>query len=102
MVTWCEPFLDLLVMMDGGQSMWTAVSAQPSGESSNAIHSGLVQVADAVGAGALFFNRRYEPAMSSTDAKVADDLAAAGLLVNSYSGFLLQEPWLVKVSWQTH
>lgn len=36
--------------------------------------------------------------MSSIDAKVADDLAAAGLTVNSYSGFLLQEPWQVKVS----
>jgi deoxyribodipyrimidine photolyase len=57
-----------------------------------------VQVAAAVGASAVFCNRRYEPAMAAGDAAVAESLAAAGLQLQSYSGLLLQEPWEVQVS----
>jgi deoxyribodipyrimidine photo-lyase len=58
------------------------------------------QVAAAVGASAVFCNRRYEPAMAAADAAVEESLAAAGLQLQSYSGLLLQEPWEVQVSGQ--
>jgi deoxyribodipyrimidine photo-lyase len=54
-------------------------------------------VAAAVGASAVFYNRRYEPAMGAADAAVGEALAAAGLQLQSYSGLLLQEPWEVQV-----
>lgn len=57
------------------------------------------QVAAAIGASAVFCNRRYEPAMAAADAAVAESLAAAGLQLQSYSGLLLQEPWEVQVGW---
>lgn len=51
-----------------------------------------------MGAGAVFFNSRYEPAMCETDARVASQLSAAGLLVKQSAALLLQEPWAIKVS----
>lgn len=56
-----------------------------------------MQVAGAVGAGAVFYNSRYEPAMRHTDAAVASQLSAAGLSVHAHAALLLQEPWNVKV-----
>lgn len=55
------------------------------------------QVASAVGAGAVFFNRRYEPAMQAADVAVVRALASDGLHVQSCAGLLLQEPAHVKV-----
>jgi deoxyribodipyrimidine photo-lyase len=55
------------------------------------------QVAAALGAGAVFFNSRYEPAMLDSDAAVASQLSAAGLAVRACPALLLQEPWNVKV-----
>lgn len=56
-----------------------------------------VQVTNALKAGAVFYNSRYEPAMCTTDACVAAQLSAAGLAVQPSAGLLLQEPWNVKV-----
>lgn len=59
--------------------------------------SSCLQVAAAIGAGAVFYNSRYEPAMCDTDARVASGLSAAGISVHPSAGLLLQEPWDVKV-----
>lgn len=61
-----------------------------------------LQVAAAVGAGAVFYNSRYEPAMCDSDAKVASQLSAAGLSVQASAGLLLQEPWDIKVCAEVH
>lgn len=58
------------------------------------------QVAASINAGAVFYNSRYEPAMCDTDARVASQLAAAGLSTHPFAGLLLQEPWAVKVRLQ--
>jgi deoxyribodipyrimidine photo-lyase len=47
-------------------------------------------------AGAVFWNRRYEPAVIARDQKVMTDLQAAGLEVGSFNGALLYEPWTIQ------
>ena len=44
------------------------------------------------GAGAVYWNRRYEPACVERDAKVAAELAAAGVEASSFNSALLFEP----------
>jgi deoxyribodipyrimidine photo-lyase len=46
----------------------------------------------ATGAGALFWNRRYEPAVIARDSKLKAAFAAAGLDVKSFNSALLHEP----------
>jgi deoxyribodipyrimidine photo-lyase len=46
----------------------------------------------ATGAGALFWNRRYEPAIIARDAALKAELTAAGLEVKSSNAALLHEP----------
>ena len=48
------------------------------------------------GAGAVFWNRRYEPAVTARDAKVKEALHSDGLEVDSFSGALLHEPWTIQ------
>lgn len=48
------------------------------------------------GAGAVFWNRRYEPAVIARDAKVKEALRGDGLSVGSFNAALLREPWTVR------
>jgi deoxyribodipyrimidine photo-lyase len=45
------------------------------------------------GAGAVFWNRRYEPAAVARDLEVKSRLRADGLVAESFNGSLLREPW---------
>ena len=47
------------------------------------------------GADAVFWNRRYEPAITARDAQIKLQLRAAGLTVESFNGALLHEPWTI-------
>ncbi len=44
---------------------------------------------------AIFWNRRYEPAIIARDAKIKQVLIAAGFEVESFNSALLFEPWIV-------
>jgi len=48
------------------------------------------------GADAVFWNRRYEPALRERDAKVQQALIAGGLRVETFNSALLFEPWEIK------
>ena len=48
------------------------------------------------GATAVFWNRRYEPAVIARDAVVKDALRADGLKADSYNAALLYEPWSIR------
>jgi deoxyribodipyrimidine photo-lyase len=48
------------------------------------------------GAGAVFWNRRYEPAVIACDARIKETLLAGGLTVESFNGALLNEPWTIR------
>jgi deoxyribodipyrimidine photo-lyase len=50
------------------------------------------------GAGAIFWNRRYEPALIKRDVKIKESLLADGLIAESFNGALLNEPWTIKNS----
>jgi hypothetical protein len=56
----------------------------------------LRQVARETGASAIFWNRRYEPAVIARDAKVKEVLNAAGLEVKCFNAGLLHEPWTIQ------
>ena len=48
------------------------------------------------GAGAVFWNRRYEPAVIQRDQHIKETLRATGVEVESFNGALLHEPWTVQ------
>jgi deoxyribodipyrimidine photo-lyase len=48
------------------------------------------------GASAVYWNRRYEPAVIARDAQVKEALRQDGLAVESFNAALLQEPWTVQ------
>lgn len=50
----------------------------------------------ATGAGAVYWNRRYEPAARARDAKLKSGLAAEGLEVKSFNSALLFEPHTIQ------
>ena len=56
----------------------------------------LLRVAKATEASAVFWNRRYEPAVIARDRKVEAALRAAGLQTESCNGALLHEPGSVR------
>ena len=53
-------------------------------------------VARETGAGAVFWNRRYEPAAIERDIRVKQSLEADGLLARSFNSALLHEPWAIR------
>jgi deoxyribodipyrimidine photo-lyase len=53
----------------------------------------LETLVDMVRADAVFWNRRYEPAIEQRDAGIKRALKGRGLRVDSYNGALLFEPW---------
>lgn len=55
----------------------------------------LLNLIDATGARALFWNRRYEPAVARADARIEAALRARGLHVEPHNAALLAEPWTV-------
>jgi deoxyribodipyrimidine photo-lyase len=58
----------------------------------------LAGVAAATGATAVFWNRRYEPAVESRDAGVKRALREQGLQAESFNGSTLFEPWVLKTA----
>ena len=48
------------------------------------------------GAGAVVWNRRYEPAVGDRDARVEKALRADGLETESFNAALLHEPWTIR------
>ncbi|MFZ0826032.1 MAG: deoxyribodipyrimidine photo-lyase [Verrucomicrobiia bacterium] len=56
----------------------------------------LRDLANETGAGAVFWNRRYEPAVVSRDIAIQESLRAGGLEVESFNGALLHEPWTIR------
>jgi deoxyribodipyrimidine photo-lyase len=56
----------------------------------------LREVLRATGARALFWNRRYEPAMLTRDREIVEALGADGVEVRSFNGGLLHEPEIVR------
>ena len=59
-------------------------------------HDVLAQLVAATGAKAVYWNRRYEPAIEARDAAVKQALRADGIDARSHSGALLFEPWQVQ------
>ncbi|MFC9918526.1 cryptochrome/photolyase family protein [Agromyces binzhouensis] len=53
---------------------------------------------DEVGAGAVFWNRRYGGAEREIDADLKSDLSDAGLEVRSFGASLLFEPWTIRTA----
>lgn len=56
----------------------------------------LAAIAATTGAQAVFWNRRYEPAVERRDAAVKRQLREQGLQAESFDGALLFEPWTLK------
>ncbi|MBB3773937.1 deoxyribodipyrimidine photo-lyase [Angulomicrobium tetraedrale] len=54
------------------------------------------KVAQDLGAGAVFWNRRYGAAEIAVDTALKAALTARGLAVESFNGALLHEPWTVR------
>lgn len=48
------------------------------------------------GATAVFWNRRYEPAGTARDTQIKTTLRNEGLVVESFNGALLHEPWTIQ------
>lgn len=53
-------------------------------------------LAKEVGAKAVFWNRRYEPAVVARDLAAVEALRADGLTVESFNAALLHEPWTIQ------
>ena len=58
----------------------------------------LTRLVAETGAGALFWNRRYEPAAIARDQEVKAKLRGQGIVAESFNGSLLFEPWTVRNS----
>ena len=56
----------------------------------------LLRLAKRTGAGAVYWNRRYEPASRKRDEKVEKALMAQGLNVETFNASLLFEPWEIE------
>ena len=56
----------------------------------------LRSLAEETDANAIFWNRRYEPAMIQRDEKIRHALRADGLQVESFNAALLHEPWTIR------
>jgi deoxyribodipyrimidine photo-lyase len=53
-------------------------------------------LAKETGADAVFWNRRYEPAVIARDARVKEVLGSEGLAAKSFNAALLHEPWTIQ------
>lgn len=59
-------------------------------------HETLQNLAKETGASAIFWNRRYEPAMIARDAEIKKALRAGGVEAESFNAALLHEPWTIE------
>jgi deoxyribodipyrimidine photo-lyase len=55
--------------------------------------SALQTIAKELGAGAIFWNRRYEPAAVARDTRIKQSLKAASIDAQTFNAQLLYEPW---------
>ena len=53
-------------------------------------------LAKETGAAAVFWNRRYEPAVIARDAQVKENLRREGFAIESFNAALLHEPWTIQ------
>ena len=56
----------------------------------------LQQLAVETGAGAVFWNRRYEPVVRERDGRIKEALRSLGLHAESFNAALLHEPWTIR------
>ncbi|MDX2187933.1 MAG: deoxyribodipyrimidine photo-lyase [Opitutaceae bacterium] len=56
----------------------------------------LIQLVRETGAGAVYWNRRYEPAIIARDSRVKERLRAEGLEAKSFNAALLNEPQAIR------
>lgn len=56
----------------------------------------LLKLVKESGATAVFWNRRYEPAVIARDKEIKETLGGSGLRAESFSGALLHEPWRIQ------
>jgi deoxyribodipyrimidine photo-lyase len=56
----------------------------------------LLKLAKETGAGSVFWNRRYEPAVIARDQKIKTALRSHGLESDSFNAALLHEPWTIQ------
>lgn len=63
--------------------------------------STLLQLIDETGASAVFWNRRYEPAIISRDREIKAVLRSKGVTAASFNSLLLFEPWAVQTKSST-
>ncbi|HEY5913527.1 MAG TPA: deoxyribodipyrimidine photo-lyase [Verrucomicrobiae bacterium] len=56
----------------------------------------LRSLAQEIGAGAVYWNRRYEPTIIARDARLKESLCGDSLAVESFNAALLHEPWTVR------
>lgn len=86
---------------------WRHESLQRLAESLEALGSKLViargpalrtleQIIASTGADAVYWTRRYEPAVIARDAAVKESLRARGIDAQSFNGALLIEPWEIR------
>jgi deoxyribodipyrimidine photo-lyase len=54
------------------------------------------ELVDELGAGAVFWNRRYGAAEREVDTAIKTRLTAAGVIAHSFAGSLLFEPWTIR------
>ncbi len=56
----------------------------------------LQAVIEETGADAVYWNRRYEPALIKRDTAIKSELTSRGIAVESFNSALLHEPWEIK------
>ena len=56
----------------------------------------LLALVKETGADAVFWNRRYEPAIIARDTKIKTSLLAGGVAAESFNAALLHEPWTIQ------
>jgi deoxyribodipyrimidine photo-lyase len=61
----------------------------------------LRSLVEETGATAVFWNRRYEPAIIARDSKIKSALQGEGKTAESFNGSLLFEPWTIKTQQAT-
>jgi deoxyribodipyrimidine photo-lyase len=58
----------------------------------------LIGLVERLGAGAVYWNRRYEPWAIARDGRIKEALGGRGIVVRSFNASLLFEPWTVRNS----
>jgi deoxyribodipyrimidine photo-lyase len=91
----------------GASKWWLAQSLRALDESLRAKGSRLIvrqgsavevlrELVQETGASAVFWNRRYEPAVIERDKQIKHDLVQRGCRAESFNGSLLWEPWEIQ------